>query len=119
MPDLNRSAVEALLRPRSAAVIGVSTKAQSAGHVVLGNLTENNFAGAIHLVGRSGGRVGERTVLESVDQLPEGVDLAILTLPAASVEETIAACGRRKVKAAVVFASGFAEMGDRTMEQRL
>ena len=115
----NPSAVEALLRPRSAAVIGMSSKAQSAGHVVLGNLVENDFAGDIHLVGRSGGRIGERTVLESVDQLPEGVDVAILTLPAASVEETIAACGRRKVKAAVVFAAGFAEMGDRSPEERL
>src|SRR4051794_26157412 len=119
MPDTSRPAVEALLRPRSAAVIGVSSKPKTAGHVVLGNLTENAFKGDIHLVGRSGGTLEGRKILENVDALPEGIDLAILTLPAANVLQAIEGCARRKVKTAVVFAAGFAEMGDRAMEDAL
>jgi acyl-CoA synthetase (NDP forming) len=111
--------IEALLRPRSVAIVGMSSKPKTAGHVVLGNLTLNHFKGDIHLVGRSGGTIEGRPVLASVDDLPENVDLAVFTLPASSVQEAIEACGRRKVKAAVVFAAGFAEMGDRGTEDRL
>jgi acyl-CoA synthetase (NDP forming) len=44
--------------------------------------------------------------------LPEGVDLAVFTLPAAAVPEAMQACARRKVGSAMVFAAGFAETGD-------
>lgn len=106
------AAVERLMRPRSVAIIGISSKPGSAGHTVLANLTLNKYAGAIHLVGRSGGTVEGRPVLASVDELPEGVDLAIFTLPAAGVREALEGCARRGVRAATVFASGFAEFGN-------
>ena len=51
-------------------------------------------------------------MLKSPDELPEGVDLAVFTLPAAGVREAIEACARRKVGSAMVFAAGFAEVGD-------
>jgi acyl-CoA synthetase (NDP forming) len=114
-----RSVIEALLRPRSVAIVGMSSKPKTAGHVVLGNLTLNKFAGDIHLVGRSGGTVEGRPVRASVDELPENIDLAIFTLPASNVLEAVEACGRRKVRVAVVFAAGFAEMGDRGMQDKV
>lgn len=117
--DQVRTVIEALLRPLSVAIVGVSSKPKTAGHVVLGNLTLNNFSGDIHLVGRSGGSIEGRPVLKSVDDLPENVELAICTLPASSVVEAIEACGRRKVRVAVVFAAGFAEMGDSGEQEML
>jgi acetate---CoA ligase (ADP-forming) len=105
--------VERLMRPRSIAIVGMSSKPGTAGHMILGNLTLNKFEGDIHLVGRSGGEVDGRPILASVDALPEGVDLAIFTLPAAGVRDAMTACVRRKVGSAVVFASGFAEVGER------
>src|SRR5439155_4655588 len=39
-------------------------------------------------------------------------DLAVFTMPAAGVREAIEACARRKVGSALVFAAGFAEVGD-------
>ena len=123
MSQGNRSSrvagVEKLMRPRSVAIVGMSSKPGTAGHFILGNLTLNNFGGDIHLVGRSGGTIEGRPVLPSVDDLPEGVDLAIFTLPAAGVHEAMAACVRRKVGAAVIFASGFAEVGKRESQDEL
>src|SRR5262249_9334298 len=100
------AAVERLMRPRSVAVVGISSKPGSAGHTVLGNLTLNNYAGDVYLVGRSGGTIENHPVLASVDDLPEGVDLAVFTLPAVGVKEALEGCVRRKVRAVVVFASG-------------
>jgi acyl-CoA synthetase (NDP forming) len=105
-------AVARFLRPRSVAIVGVSTRAGSAGQVILQCLKVNNFKGDIHLVGRSAEPIDGRPVLKSPDELPEGVDLAVFTLPAASVRESIEACARRKVGSAMVFAAGFAETGD-------
>ena len=68
--------------------------------------------GDIHLVGRSDEPIDGRPVLKSPDELPEGVDLAVFTLPAAGVREAVAACVRRKVGSAMMFAAGFAEVGE-------
>jgi acyl-CoA synthetase (NDP forming) len=113
------AAVERYMRPRSVAVIGISSKPGTAGHTVLANLTMNEYPGDIHLVGRSGGTIEGRPVLGGVDDLPEGVDLAIFTLPAVGVKEALVACARRKVRAVVIFASGFAEVGERAAQDEL
>src|SRR5262245_6235321 len=113
------AAVERLMRPRAVAIIGISSKPGSAGHTVLGNLTLNRYDGEIFLVGRSGGTIEGRPVLASVDDLPEGLDLAVFTLPAAGVRDALVACVRRKVRAVVVFASGFAEAGNRPAQDEI
>jgi acyl-CoA synthetase (NDP forming) len=105
-------AVARFLRPRSVAIIGISTRAGSAGQIILQCLKINRFAGEVHLVGRTGEPIDGRRVLKSTDELPEGVDLAVFTLPAAAVCKAIEACARRKVGTALVFAAGFAETGD-------
>jgi acetate---CoA ligase (ADP-forming) len=106
------SAVARFLRPRSIAVIGVSTRAGSAGQIILQCLKINRFAGEVYLVGRTDEPIDDRRVLKSADELPEGVDLAVFTLPAAAVRHAMEACARRKVGAALIFAAGFAEAGD-------
>ena len=100
-----------IMRPHSVAIVGMSAKPGSAGQIVLELLGNNKFDGPIHLVGRGAGDIGGRKVLGSIDELPIGVDLAIFTLPAGAVREAVEGCIRRKVKAAIVFASGFAEAG--------
>jgi acetate---CoA ligase (ADP-forming) len=105
-------AVARFLRPRSVAIVGISTRAGSAGQIILQCLKLNNFEGDIHLVGRTDEPIDGRAVLKSPDDLPEDVDLAVFTLPAAAVREAIEACARRKVGSAMVFAAGFAEVGD-------
>jgi acetate---CoA ligase (ADP-forming) len=110
------NAVARFLRPRSVAIIGISTRADSAGQIILQCLKVNGFAGYVHLVGRTDEPIDGRLVLKSVDELPEGVDLAVFTLPAAAVPQAMQACARRKVGSALVFAAGFAETGDYEMQ---
>jgi acyl-CoA synthetase (NDP forming) len=112
-------AVERVLRPRSVAIVGMSSRPGSTGQIILEGLKINGFAGEIHLVGRSAEPIDGRPVLPGADALPEGVDLAVLTLPAAGVRDAVAACVRRKVRAALVFAAGFAEIGDRAAQDEV
>jgi acyl-CoA synthetase (NDP forming) len=105
-------AVARFLRPRSIAIVGISTRADSAGQIILQCLKVNRFAGEVYLVGRTDELIDGRRVLKSAHELPEGVDLAVFTLPAAAVREAMEACARRKVGVALIFAAGFAETGD-------
>lgn len=114
-----RRPVERVLRPHSVAILGVSPRPGTAGQAVLECLRLNRYKGAIHLVGRSPEPIGGLPCLASVDDLPEGVDLAVFTLPAAAVSDAVAACVRRKVGAAIIFAAGFAETGDRETQERV
>jgi len=112
-------AVARFLRPRSIAIVGISARPGSAGQVILQSLKLNKFPGDIHLVGRSDEPIDGRAVLKSADELPEAVDLAVFTLPAAAVRDAMAACATRKVGSAMIFAAGFAEVGERQMQDEI
>ena len=112
-------AVAKFLRPRSVAIVGMSARAGSAGQNILQSLKLNKFEGDIHLVGRSAEPIDGRPVLKSPEELPEGVDLAVFTLPAAGVRDAVAACVKRKVGSAMIFAAGFAETGEQEMQDEV
>ena len=118
-PGRGAAAVELFMRPRSVAVLGVSAKPGTAGRTVLANLRLNGFAGDVHVVGRSAGEIDGHDVKLSVDDLPEGVDLAVFTLPAGGVKESLEACARRGVRAVTIFSSGFAEVGNKAAQDEL
>jgi acyl-CoA synthetase (NDP forming) len=107
-----------LLNPRSVAIIGMSSRPGSAGHAVLQNLLINEFAGEIHLLGRSDGQIEGRTIVTDWAKLPAGIDVAVVALPAAGVAEALQRCIDRKMGGAVVFASGFAEAGEAGAEEQ-
>jgi len=115
------SRIDRLLRPRSVAVVGVSPDPGHPGSTVLANLERCRFEGAIHLVSRSRAEFAGRACVPTIDDLPFGVDVAVLVVPQSVVIDAIGALGRRGVGTAIVFASGYAEMGDagRAEQQKL
>ncbi|KJC56001.1 hypothetical protein UP10_37190 [Bradyrhizobium sp. LTSPM299] len=110
----SRNAVlKRMMQPKSVAIIGMSTKPNTVGHLVLQNIRANGFTGDIHLVGRSAGEIDGLPIRANIADLPENVDVAVLSVPAAGVSEALQGCILRKVGSAVVFAGGFAELGDK------
>lgn len=111
-PALARTMIDRLLRPKSVAVVGASDKPGALGASVLGNLDRNGFCGAVWPINPNRETIGGRACLPSVEALPEGIDVAVLAIPQPAVLETVRGLAARKVGAAIVFASGFAEGGD-------
>jgi acetate---CoA ligase (ADP-forming) len=105
-------ALRPLLRPRSVAIVGVSPEPGSLGNNVLTNLTRIGYDGDIHLVSRNNREIGGRICVASIDELPDSIDVAVLAVPRQATVDAVKACVRRKIGAAMVFASGFAEMDD-------
>jgi acyl-CoA synthetase (NDP forming) len=103
--------VERILAPQSIAIIGASADPRSFGGFVLGNLRRFGYAGRIHLVSRSSEEIDGLPCVKTVDELPQGIDLAVLAIPEAGVLDALQGLARRKTAAAVLFASGYAEAG--------
>lgn len=125
-PDLSPSISDPqplgrLLKPRSIAIVGASTDPRSFGAFVLGNLERFGYRESVHLVSRSNKRIGDRPCVSSIEELPEGIDLAVLAVPAEGALDAVRTLGARRAGAAVLFASGYSESGDegRLRQQRL
>jgi acyl-CoA synthetase (NDP forming) len=113
------AALERLLRPRSVAVVGASPTPGALGASVIANLERSGYSGALHLINPKRDQIGGRPCLKSVEELPLGVDVAVLAIPRIAVLETIKALAARQVAAAIIFSSGFAEGGEAGLaEQR-
>jgi acetate---CoA ligase (ADP-forming) len=103
--------ISRLMRPRSIAIVGISPEPSSAGFLALQNLEDFGYRGSVHLVSRNQTNIGNRACVRAIDDLPEGVDAAMLFIPRVAIEDAVAACARRGVGGVVVFAAGFGEAG--------
>lgn len=79
---------------------------------MLGNLRRFGYPGTLHLVSRSSERIDGLACIKSIDELPTGLDLAVLAIPETGVADSLRSLVSRGCKAAVLFASGYAEAGD-------
>ncbi|AOS62553.1 bifunctional acetate--CoA ligase family protein/GNAT family N-acetyltransferase [Actinoalloteichus hymeniacidonis] len=103
--------VHNLLHPRSVAVIGASSDRSKIGNAVLTNLLAADFAGPVYPVNGEHRSVrGVRAYPEVLD-IPDAVDLAVVTVPAARMDEVLDGCLAKGVKALVVVSAGFGETG--------
>ena len=112
------AAVGRLLRPGSVAIVGASPTPGALGASVLANLERNGYSGAIHLINPKRSEINGRTCLASIDDLPDGVDVAVLAIPQLAVLDSVRALARRNVGAAVIFSAGFAEGGEEGAAQQ-
>ena len=115
LAERDRSSVvrsmERVLRPRSIAVIGASRAPGTIGHELVVNLVRGGFQGPVYPVNPKAAYIASLPCWESVEAIPRQVDLAVVAVPAAAVEEAVDACGRKGVGALVIVSSGFAETG--------
>ena len=104
--------VEKLFYPKSVVVIGVSERPDNLARNIVENLFEFQFNGEIFLVGRKDSILFGRRILTSVDQLPEGIDVAVILTPAQTVPDFIEACGRKKIPWVIIETGGFREYSE-------
>jgi acetate---CoA ligase (ADP-forming) len=113
--------LEKLFTPASVAVIGASREEGKVGHSLMQNLVEHGFTGGIYPVNPKADQILGKKCVPTIEALPEGIDLAVIAIPAKMVPEAVEACGRRGIRAAIVISAGFKEAGEagRELEHRL
>ncbi len=118
-PVSTMNAIVHLLEPRSVAVVGASRDETKPGGRVLRAIVERGDHLAVYPVNRHERSLAGVDCSASIDQLPEGIDTAVVATAAAGVEDVLAKCADRGVTTAVVFASGFREVGGLQAELRM
>ena len=105
------AAIHGLIHPQSIAIIGASADLSKINGRPLKHLLDKGYTGRILPVNPKYAEIAGVPCHASIASLPEAADLAIVAVPAAEVLASIDALGRRGVRAAVIFSSGFGETG--------
>jgi acyl-CoA synthetase (NDP forming)/GNAT superfamily N-acetyltransferase len=100
------ASMEPLLAARSAAVVGAGRQPGSIGRMILRNIRDAGFGGALYSVSPHAGAIEGVPCVPSVAALPEAPDLVVVAVPAAGVLDVARECGERGARSLVVITSG-------------
>jgi acyl-CoA synthetase (NDP forming) len=106
------TALHALFHPRAIAVVGASDDPVKIGGRPLAFLLRHGYRGRVFPVNPSRPTVQGLPAFPSLAAIPDAVDVAVVVVPAERVLESLEACAAKGVQVAIVFSSGFAEVGE-------
>ncbi|MGJ3626980.1 CoA-binding protein [Sphingomonas sp. MMS24-JH45] len=99
--------------PRSIAFVGTSGDPTRIGGRPLSYCLREGFAGPLYPINAGRAEVQGLTAYPSLADVPEDeIDLAVIAIAPALVADAIRDAGTKRVKAAVILSSGFAEVGE-------
>ncbi|MBI2319719.1 MAG: CoA-binding protein, partial [Betaproteobacteria bacterium] len=111
-----RKDLERLFNPRSIAIVGASRDLATISGQPLQHLLAHHYRGAIYPVNPKYPEILGIKCHASVEALPEAPDLVMVLINASRVAETLRQCGRKGVPYAIIFSSGYSEIGGRGVE---
>jgi acyl-CoA synthetase (NDP forming)/RimJ/RimL family protein N-acetyltransferase len=112
------ASIERIFRARSIAVIGASRRQDSIGQAMVRNLVLGDFSGSVYAVNSQAEAVSGLPAYKTVQDIPGEVDVAIVAVPAESVNDVVLDCAAKGVHGLVVISAGFAEDGPEGRERQ-
>ena len=113
--------LDKIFNPQNVAIIGASDVEGSVGYAIVKNFTQSGFAGKVYFVNIKKPEILGVKTYQTVDQIPELVDLAIIATPAKTVPDVMVECGKAHVKGVIIVSAGFKETGPagKALEEKL
>jgi acetyltransferase len=102
----------ALFEPESVAIIGASASPGRPGHEIIRNIQANKYEGHVHLVNPKGGEILGLPVTASIDELPNGIDQAVIIVSAAATTGVVRQLAAKGVGTFVLAAGGYSEVDE-------
>ncbi len=99
------------LSANSVAIVGASPDENKLGGKILRFLRKYNYRGRVYAVNPKCPEIDGISCFPTVASIQDALDLVVIAVPSAEVAKVIRECVRKGVKQAVVFSSGFAEIG--------
>jgi acetyl coenzyme A synthetase (ADP forming)-like protein len=109
--------LEAIFRPRSIAVLGVTNTPGTVPHDIFVNLLGSRFNGAVYPVAPKKRHIAGVRAYDYVLDIPDPVDLAVLVFPGNVCEKALQQCVAKGVRAAIIISAGFREVGAAGLER--
>lgn len=111
--------LDSLFYPKSIAVIGASAKFGGGKIPYYQILKLRGYKGDLYPVNPKYDEIDGVKFYSSIDDLPEGIDLAIVTAPFRESLDIMKAAARKKIKFIHFFTAGFSEAGNNDLEKEL
>src|SRR5437763_1110269 len=108
---MSAEGLDAIFSPRSIAVIGASRHRGKIGYEILRNLIVNEYQGILYPVNPNATGIHGIRAYPRISDVPDPVDLAVITVPADLAVDAAKACGEKGVRGLVVITAGFREIG--------
>src|SRR5438105_9968142 len=108
---MSAEGLDAIFSPRSIAVIGASRHRGKIGYEILRNLIVNEYQGILYPVNPNATGIHGIRTYPSISDVPDPVDLAVITVPSDLAVDAAKACGEKGVRGLVVITAGFREIG--------
>jgi acetate---CoA ligase (ADP-forming) len=108
---VKNNGLDAILRPRSVAVVGASRSESTIGHQIVANLVTHGFTGAVYPVNPYARSIHSIRAYRALCDIPEAPDLAVICVPKESVCDVVSQCGEAGVRGLIVISAGFREVG--------
>ena len=113
------SAMQRIMNPRAVAVIGASDGEGKIGNSVMKNIINGGYAGALYPINPRADEILGKKCYKSVKDIPEDVDVAIFAVHAKFCAAAMTEVGEKGIPGAVMIPSGFAEVGEKEMQEEL
>ena len=113
------SAMQRIMNPRAVAVIGASDGEGKIGNSVMKNIINGGYAGALYPINPRADEILGKKCYKSVKDIPEEVDVAIFAVPAKFCAAAMTEVGEKGIPGAVMIPSGFAEVGEKELQEEL
>ena len=111
-PPVSPDAIGAIFYPKSIAFIGASANIAKWGHRLMSNTISGGFEGNVFLVNPKADTIAGRKTYPTVCDIPDAVDLAVVTIPAAGVLDLIPQLKEKGIDNMLLITSGFGEAGE-------
>ena len=113
------AAMRRIMQPDAVAVIGASAEAGKIGNSVMKNLIDGGYEGAVYPIHPRAEFIMDRACYPSVADVPGAIDIAIFCIPARFVAGVLAECGHKGIPGAILIPSGFAEVGEKALQEEI
>ena len=100
-----------ILNATSVAIVGASKSETKRGFQAIRTLLNEKFEGRIYPVNPKEKNILGFKCYPSVSDIPDPVDIALITTPAKTIPSVLRDCGKKGVHGAVIIAGGFGETG--------
>ena len=108
---MTQNVLDKIMKPKSIAVVGASTKPKTIGSEIMQRLRDYKFNGNIYPVNPKGGEIEGFKAYTSIAEIPGEVDLAVIVVNAKFVLDTIDQCNAKGIKGLCIITAGFKETG--------
>jgi acetate---CoA ligase (ADP-forming) len=105
--------IRKMLCPRSVVVLGASADFNKLSGRAVKALIDRKFGGPVYPVNPKYNEIGGFRCYADIADLPETADLAIIALPGEQVATALRKLAKAGTKTAVIFSSGFREIGEK------